>query len=314
MAHFEGLMAAPFTPLDSNGNLALNVIPRYVEKLVADGLKGVFVCGSTGEGPNLTTEERMFAAAAFKQAAGKRLKIFVHVGHASIAESQELAQHAVQIGADAISSVSAFYFKPTSEENLVDCLADIAAAAPHLPFYYYHIPHLTGVKMEMIKLLTLGESKLPSLTGVKFTAPLLYEYQQCLNYSEGKYDMLFGIDEMLLPALAAGARGMVGSTYNFAAPLYRDIINSFESRDIPSAQKKMLYLIDVVKVMLAFPAVSAQKAIMKKLGLDLGPCRLPLATLTKSDESALLKELDNLRFFEVLSAAYTNNGKVAHTS
>ncbi len=314
MTHFEGLMAAPFTPLDSNGNLALNVIPRYVEKLVADGLKGVFVCGSNGEGPNLTTEERMFTAAAFKEAAGKRLKIFVHVGHASIAESQELAQHAVEIGADAISSVSAFYFKPTSEENLVDCLADIAAAAPRLPFYYYHIPHLTGVKMEMIKLLTLGESKLPSLAGVKFTAPLLYEYQQCLNYSEGRYDMLFGIDEMLLPALAAGARGMVGSTYSFAAPLYRDIMNSFAARDIPSAQKKMLYLIEVVQVMLTFPAVSAQKTIMKRLGLDLGPCRLPLATLTKSDESALLKQLDDLRFFEVLSTASTNNGKIAQNN
>lgn len=306
MNHFEGLMAAPFTPLDHNGNLALHLIPHYVEKLVADGLKGVFVCGSNGEGPNLTSEERMLTAAAFKKAADGQLKVFVHVGHASVSESQKLAEHAVAIAADAISAVSAFYFKPTSEENLIDCLADIATAAPGLPFYYYHIPHLTGVKMDMVKFLELSDIKLPSLAGVKFTAPLLYEYQQCLNFSEGKYDMLFGMDEMLLPALAAGAKGMVGSTYNFAAPLYKEIMESFEAGEIPLARTKMLYLVEVVQVMLKFPATSAQKTIMKRLGLDLGPCRLPLATLSESDESALLKQLDDMRFFDILSAASAN--------
>jgi N-acetylneuraminate lyase len=301
MNHFEGLMAAPFTPLNSNGDLALEVIPQYVEKLLADGVRGLFVCGSTGEGPNLTSEERMLTAAAFKEAAADRLKIFVHVGHASIAESQKLAQHAVKIGADAISAVSAFYFKPHSEGHLAECLADVAMAAPNLPFYYYHIPHLTGVKMDMMKFLRIGETKLPTLAGVKFTAPLLFEYQQCLNYLKNKYDMLFGIDEMLLPALAAGAKGMVGSTYNFAAPLYHDIIQSFN--DLDSSRRKMLYLVEVVQVMLTYPPVSAQKTIMKRLGIDLGPCRLPLGTLTRTEEAELLKKLDDMRLFKMLSVA-----------
>lgn len=309
MNHFTGLMAAPFTPLNSKGELALDIVPPYVQKLASDGLNGIFVCGSNGEGPNITSEERMLAAAAFKRAATKQLKVFVHVGHSSIAESQKLAEHAAKIGADAISSVSAFYFKPTSEENLVDSLAEIASAAPGLPFYYYHIPHLTGVEMNMMRFLELGQEKIPTLAGVKYTSPMLHEFQHCLSYSKNKFDMLFGMDEMLLPALSIGAKGMVGSTYSFAAPLYRQVIDSFNNGDLAAAQSRMLFLVKMVRVLLKFPAISAQKAIMKRLGLDLGPCRLPLDSLDRSAESSLYKQLDDLNFFQKLLASSRENGE-----
>lgn len=309
MNYFTGLMAAPFTPLDNKGNLAPEVIPLYVKRLVSDGLKGIFVCGSNGEGPNFTSEERMLAAAAFREAAGNHLRVFVHVGHSSIAESQRLAEHAVKIGADAISSVSAFYFKPKSEENLVDSLAEIATAAPHLPFYYYHIPRLTGVEMNIPKFLALGESKIPTLAGVKYTAPLLHEYQHCLSYAKNKFDMLFGMDEMFLPALAVGAKGMVGSTYNFAAPLYEEVVKSFRQGDLISARTKMLYLVEMVHLLLKFPVISAQKAIMKRLGLDLGPCRLPLTSLDHSAELSLYKHLDDMKFFQKLLVSSGDKGE-----
>lgn len=309
MNHFTGLMAAPFTPLDRKGKLALDVVAPYVQKLISDGLQGIFVCGSNGEGPNFTSDERMLVAEAFTKAAANRLKVFVHVGHSSIAESQKLAEHAAHIGADAISSVSAFYFKPASEENLVDSLAEIAAAAPSLPFYYYHIPRLTGVQMNMMKFLQQGEKKIPTLAGVKYTAPLLHEYQQSLDYSKNKFDMLFGMDEMLLPALSVGAKGLVGSTYNFAAPLYHEVMQNFQEGDIRAARTKMLFLVQMVNVLLKFPAISAQKAIMKRLGIDLGPCRLPLESLDRSSQVSLYTQLDDIKFFQTLMVSSGGNGK-----
>ena len=83
----QGLIAAAFTPFNEDGSLNLGLVPALVEKLLQDGLKGIFVCGSNGEGPNMTTEERMMVAEAFVKAANKRLLIIVHVGHSSIAES-----------------------------------------------------------------------------------------------------------------------------------------------------------------------------------------------------------------------------------
>jgi N-acetylneuraminate lyase len=115
-----------------------------------------------------------------------------------IEESKKLAAHAAKIGADASSSVAAFYFKPTLVHNLVDCMAEIASAAPQLPFYYYHMPSPTGVGMDMVEFLQLGEKSIPNLAGIKYTASTLHEYQACLNFKDGKFDVLFGFDEMVI--------------------------------------------------------------------------------------------------------------------
>lgn len=302
MDQINGLLAAPFTPFHNDGSLNLDIIPRYVERLVNDGLKGIFVCGSNGEGPNMTIEERMLVAEAFKKAAGDKLKLFVHVGHTSIRESQKLARHAQSIQADAISSVAAFYFKPGSVNNLVTAMSEIAAAVPQMPFYYYHIPHLTGVGMDMIEFLKLSEHKIANLAGIKYTAATLWEYQLCLNYDGGKYDILFGLDEMLLPALSVGSKGAIGSTYTFAAPLYIQVCDSFRQGNYEEAKAKMHYLVQMVKVLLMFPPIPAQKSIMKRLGLDLGPCRQPLTVLTQEQESSLYEKLEALEFFDTLSS------------
>ena len=301
MDHINGLIAAPFTPFHQDGSLHLEIIPSYVDKLVSDGLKGIFVCGSNGEGPNMTIEERMLVSEAFKKAVKGRMKLWVHVGHTSIAESRKLAVHAQNIGADAVSSVAAFYFKPASVSNLVDAMSEIAEVVPQMPFYYYHIPHLTGVGMDMIEFLKQSESRIPNLAGIKYTATTLWEYQLCLNFAAGKYDILFGLDEMLLPALSVGSKGAIGSTYTFAAPLYLQVYNAFMQGDLEKARAKMLYLVQMVKVLLQFPPIPAQKAIMKRLGFDLGPCRQPLTTLSKADELSLYGKLDALQFFDKLT-------------
>src|SRR5690606_18902447 len=212
MIKINGLIAATFSTYREDGSLDLEGISPLVNKLVNDGLKGIFICGTNGEGPNLTVEERMAVAERYVAVAKGKLLVFVHVGHTSIAESQKLARHAEEIGADAISAVAAFYFKPVSVENLTDSMAQIAAAAPNTPFYYYHIPALTGVGMYMVQLLQLGEARIPTLAGIKYTAATIYEYQACLAYGDGKFDVLYGYDELLLPALAVGAKGAVGST------------------------------------------------------------------------------------------------------
>lgn len=296
--HIEGLIAAAFTPFHEDGSLNLDLIPALTDKLVKDGLKGIFVCGSNGEGPNMTTEERMLVAEAFVKAANKRLLIIVHVGHSSIAESRKLAAHAAQIGADAFSSVAAFYFKPASVQVLADCMAEIASAAPTLPFYYYHIPTLTGVGMDMMEFLQIAGNRIPNLVGIKYTASTIQEYQSCFNYENGRFDVLFGFDELLLPALVVGARGAIGSTYTFAASQYLQTKAYFESGDIKAAQQQHLFMVEVIRIFAKYPSIPAQKAIMKMLGWDLGPCRLPLTTFSQAQYDQLYKELDALSFFK----------------
>ncbi len=305
MNKIEGLIAAAFTPFYEDGSLNLALVPALVDKLYADGLKGIFVCGSNGEGPNMTTEERMKVAEAFVKAANRRLMIIVHVGHSSIAESKTLAAHAAEIGADAFSSVAAFYFKPVSVENLADCMIEIASAAKDLPFYYYHIPHLTGVGMDMVEFLKYAGPKIQNLAGIKYTATTLQEYQACLNFENGKYDILYGLDELLLPALVIGAKGAIGSTYTFAAPLYHKTIKAFESGDLSAAREHHSYLVEVIRVLLRYPPIPGQKGTMKMLGFDMGPCRLPLPALSTASYEKFQRELTRLDFFNRLPMIQT---------
>lgn len=296
----NGIVAATFAAYQADGSLNLTIIPQLVDKLVADGVAGVYICGTNGEGPNMTVEERMAIAEAYVKAANKRILVLVHVGHTSIQECKKLAAHAAQIGADAFSSVAAFYFKPTSVQNLVDCMAEIASAAPELPFYYYHMPTLTGVGMDMVEFLALGEQKIPNLAGIKYTASTLHEFQACLNYKDGKFEVLSGYDEMLLSALAVGAVGAIGSTYTFAAPVYLEIIKLFRNNDLAAASALQLKVVDFIRCIIKHPSIAAQRAIMKMMGYDLGDARLPLVPLSSDKFIELKADLTKAGFFELL--------------
>jgi N-acetylneuraminate lyase len=293
----DGLIAATFTPFHPDGSIHTEMIPVVVEKLVADGLKGIFICGTNGEGPNMTISERMTVAEHFLEAAAGRIKVIVHVGHSSITEARILATHAAAIGSDAISSVSAFYFKPVSTANMVDCMASIAAAAPELPFYYYHIPHLTGVSVDVDDFIRSAGASIPNLAGVKYTATTLHDFQSCHQHWKGRYQMLFGLDEMMLPALSVGASTFIGSTYTFAAPAYLKTIELFRTGQMDAARENHAFLVEMIRVFAKYPPIPAQKAIMKMLGWDFGPTRLPLTTLDAADADRLQRELEAISFF-----------------
>ena len=292
----------------------MDPISVLVEKLISEGIKGIFICGRNGEGPNLTIEERMLTAEKYVKAINKRIVLMVHVGHPSIAESKKLAAHAQKIGADAISAVSTFYFKPESAQVMVECMAEIASAAPDLPFYYYHIPALTGVSVNVLEFLQLGEQKIPSLAGIKYTASTLHEYQACLNYKKGKFDILFGYDELLLPALSIGAKGAIGSTYTFAAPIYLKIMECFRNGDIAAAQELQYSSVKMVQCLAKHSAIPTQKAIMKMLGMDLGPCRLPLNTLTNAQLTELTEQLSATGFFTTLKKLSASEANIEKTN
>ena len=192
------------------------------------------------------------------------------------------------------------YFKPATLDDLIDFCAEMAAAAPKLPFYYYHIPALTGVTFPMTQFLEAGAERIPTLAGLKFTDEDLMEFRQCLRVQDGRFNVMFGRDEILLAALALGARAAVGSTYNYMAPLYLRIIDAFESGDIESARADQSRAIDVISLLHKYDG-AAGKAIMKIIGVDCGPVRPPLRSLSDEHQAELRSDLERIGFFEFCS-------------
>ncbi|WP_442505239.1 dihydrodipicolinate synthase family protein [Novipirellula sp. SH528] len=233
----DGLVAATYTPFDELQELKLDVIPAMVDDVLARGVSGLYVCGSTGEGMSLTSDERRRVTGAYVQATAGRVPVIVQVGHNSVREARLLAEHAAEVGADAISATCPSYFPVRDAKTLAACMADIAGGAPALPFYYYHIPALTGSAVDVAEFMKCGGDQINNLVGLKYTDTKLFEFQHCLEMDNGKFDVVWGCDEMLLGALATGARAAIGSTYNIAAPLYRRLIDAFESGNLIEARK-----------------------------------------------------------------------------
>lgn len=293
-----GLIAAPHTPMRPDGSVDLDRIEAQAEFLRANGVAGAFVCGTTGEGVSLTLDERRAVAEAWRAAAPAGFPVIVNVSHTCLADARALAAHALAVGADAFAASAPYYFKVAGPEDLARFLAEAASAAPGLPFYYYHIPSMTGAGFPLADVLAATAPRAPNLAGAKFTHEALDDFRRCLALEGGRFNVLFGRDEMLLAGLALGATGGVGTTYSFAAPLYRRIMDAFARGEMDCARADQLRAAELVAVMRRFGGITASKAIMALAGLDLGPVRLPLRDLGEEERRALGEELARIGFFE----------------
>lgn len=298
MDRLTGLIAATHTPMRTDGSVDLERVDDQARHLVRTGVRGAFVGGTTGESLSLTVEEREALAARWTHVArGTPLAVIVHVGHNALADSRRLAAHAQELGAVAIAAMAPCFFRPRTVRELAEHLAPVAAAAPETPFYYYDIPALTGVALPMPELLAAAD-RIPTFAGIKYTNSDLAMLQECLAFGDGAFDILFGTDEALLAGLALGTRGAVGSTYNFAAPVYHRILAAFEAGDFDTARAWQRRSVALVRVIAAYGYAAAAKSVMALIGVDCGPARLPLAALDERQVAALRRDLEALGFFE----------------
>lgn len=302
-ARLRGLIAATHTPTLADGEINLSVIDAQAAHLANNGCRGAFVCGTTGESTSFTVDERRAVADRWVAVAQDSLAVIVNVGHACLADARTLAAAAQQSGADGIAAMGPSFIRPPSVGDLVEYCRGIAAAAPDLPFYYYHIPSLTAVHFPMIDFLAAAAAKIPNLGGIKYTHHDLGDFAQCLAFGGGRFDILFGRDEILLAALAMGGTGAVGSTYNFAAPLYRRIIDAFTRGDMATARECQHKSIEMVEVLLRHGSslLASSKATMGRVGIDCGPVRSPLSVMTDQEVESMFADLDAIGFDEFRS-------------
>ena len=298
--HIEGLVAAPFTPMNPDGSINLDIIESQANSLAANKVVGAFLCGTTGQSLSLSVSERKRIMTRWAEVAPEQLKVIAHVGHCALPAAIDLALHAQELGLHATGAMPPVFFKPQNINELVAWCVEIANAAPRLPFYYYHLPSMTGVDLPMVDFLNAAKDKIPNLVGIKFTHHNLSDLTSCLTLDDGRFDMLFGRDEALLAGLALGVKGAVGSTYNFAAPLYIRLIEAFAQNDLDTARKLQQISIDMVNIIAATPCSfqPAAKSILKMIGLDLGGVRQPLQNITESQYKDLKTRLEKINFFD----------------
>ncbi|WGL55407.1 dihydrodipicolinate synthase family protein [Kluyvera intermedia] len=295
MEKLTGLIAAPHTPFDAHGEVNYPVIDSIAEHLIDQGVKGVYVLGTTGEGIHCSVEERKKVAERWVAASHGKLSITLHTGALSIADSLALSRHADTLDIFATSVIGPCFFKPGSVEDLVEYCRLNAAAAPSKGFYYYH-SGMSGLSLDMEQFLITAADKIPNLSGMKFNSSDMYEFQRCLRVNNGQFDIPFGVDEFLPAGLACGAIGAVGSTYNYAAPLYLRLIDSFNQGNHQDVAACMDKVIAIIRVLVQYGGVAAGKLAMQLHGIDVGDPRRPLRPMTAEQKQDALAEFRAAEF------------------
>lgn len=285
------VMAAVYTPMKRSGlELDLDIIPAYAEYVATRNITNIMPAGSNGESLSLSVAERKALAGAWGKAAPQHgLRVYMHIGSESLVDAIELARHtASTTGISGILAMTPVYFKPTVE-SLHDFLAAIAAAAPDMPFWFYHFPDDTGVLPgQAHRLLKLADKlgRIPNLMGIKFTDYNLMDFQACTQVANGKYNMLYGRDEQLLGALDLGAATGVSSTIQFA-PSLRDVWSFYKKGDKVGAKNAQESNAKLCSMFGNFAGdIMVQKSIMKMAGMDVGPARLPNRDLNPLEYAA----------------------------
>jgi N-acetylneuraminate lyase len=299
MTHdLSGLIPAVFSPMHADGELMLDGIGDYADRLIAGGVGGMLIGGTTGEFASLSIAERRRLAEAFVEVVKDRVPVVVHVGCNDLPSTRELAAHAQTIGADAIALAPPSFLTPPDVAATVHWCRQVAEHAPALPLFYYHIPSMTGVKMSMLEFLRAAVGRVDSLAGIKFTHEALDEYALVVDEFGESLNILFGRDELFLPGLSVGAQGAVGSSYNFALPLYKQLREAFIAGDMATAQSAQCTAVKLIETLKRYRYPSASKFCMSLIGLPCGQPRSPLTALSPADETALRAELEAMGFFD----------------
>lgn len=287
----NGLIAAPFTAFTAANEIDYAMVPRQVEALLRQGVAGAYVLGTTGEGVSCSLAERLELMAAWSDASRGRLKLIAHIGALALPEVRILARQAVKCGYFATSVVPPTYFRPGSAADLAAYLAESAGYAPELPFYYYHTM-LARLDITATALLETVEAgcPIPNLAGVKFNHHDFFDYQNACHVADGKYDIVYGVDEFFAGALALGARGFIGSTYNYSARLYQRIRDDWADNRQDAVLTGMRTVCAGVRLLQAYGGLPCGKALMRLQGLDLGGVRLPLRPLAGERQRELVEK------------------------
>ncbi|MBD2844165.1 N-acetylneuraminate lyase [Paenibacillus sp. IB182496] len=298
----KGLYTALVTPMNENGDIDYDSLQALIEHQLRSGVSGFYVGGSTGEAFMLSMTERKKLLEAAVGAVAKRAKVIAHTGCISTRDSVDLAVHAEQTGADAVSAVVPFYYKAGIQELQQHYETIMSAVA--VPMLIYHFPGATGVSLTVDFYESM--SRHPQCLGVKFTSMNLFEMQQIRDKCGERFLILSGHDEVYAASVLMGSEGAIGSTFNMMPSLYRDMFSLAATGQWSKLPALQAQANEVIAHMLQFDVIPYEKAILHLQGvLKTSVVRSPLKRFTP-EETARIAE-----FYRSSSLLQSNSAQVS---
>ena len=286
------LLTAMVTPFGPRGEVDLDAAESLARYLVAEGNDGLVVCGTTGEAPALTDDEKLQLFARCKRAVGESAAIVAGTGGNNTRHSVELTKRAEALGVDAILAVVPYYNKPTQDGMLLHFGA--LAEATTLPVIVYNIPARTGANMLPATLLELA-ARHGNIAGVKESSGDIAQFAAILRARPDGFRFWSGDDYLFLPALALGAEGLISVAAHHCARELPALQGAYERGAVAAAARGSLQLSELVATLFATPNPIPIKWAMNELGFPAGPCRSPLGAMPPELAARLRPQLEPFR-------------------
>ena len=269
----KGVMPALVTPLTDDGDkIDKSRIMNLVDSVIDGGVSALVPCGTTGEFQNLSINERKKVIEIVIDHANGRVPVIAATGHSSTKIAIELTKHAKDIGAEAVLVVTPYYHKPT-DRGIYEHYRTLAEAVD-IPIILYNIPQATGVNLSWQMVEDLVE--IPNIIGLKDSSGELRYMLSVLEKTGKRLSVLCGHDEVVLPALAAGASGMILASANVIPDIWVELYKSMNRLDLEKARDTQLRIQKITRIIAKSGPVGA-KAALNMLGIEVGPVRLPLS-------------------------------------
>ncbi|MCD8844451.1 N-acetylneuraminate lyase [Staphylococcus gallinarum] len=266
-----GLFAALLVPFDENGDIKVDGLREVAKNAIeTEQLDGLYVNGSSGENFLLNTDQKKQIFKIAKASVTDDTKMIAQVGSLDLKEAIELGKYATELGYDAISAVTPFYY-PFSFEEIRDYYFDLIEATQN-DLIIYAIPDLTGVNISIDQFESLFNHE--RIIGVKYTAPNFYLLERIRKAFPNKL-ILSGFDEMLVQAAISGVDGAIGSTYNINGKRARQIFEAVHQGNVAEAYQLQHESNDIIETVLELGIYPTLKEVLKTRGIDSGLPKKP---------------------------------------
>jgi len=286
---FEGVFPAIITPFLKDESLDEEGLKKNIRYLSNTGISGIVPCGTTGESATLTFEEHKRVVEIAVEAS--KVPVIAGTGSNNTREAMELTRHAAEAGADAALLITPYYNKPT-DEGMFEHFKAVAEKCD-IPIVLYNVPSRTGINLKPELVAKL--SKVKNIVAIKEASGNLSQQSQIIEQTRGSdFVVLSGDDDLTLPTMALGARGVVSVIANVAPRKTVALVNAALKGDFETARKLHYELLPLVRAMFLETNPIPVKTAHKYLGLANGPLRLPMSSMAPEKEATLKEILEKL--------------------
>ncbi len=283
---FTGIATALVTPLNQEG-IDYENFGRLIDWQIAEGINGLVVCGTTGEGSTLTDDEHREAIRFAVERAAGRVPVIAGTGSNDTAYALELTRHACEVGVDGVLVVTPYYNKAT-QNGLVKMFTEIADAST-APVILYNVPSRTGVNIAPKTVATLADH--PNICGIKEASGNISAIAEIQALCRDKIDLYSGNDDQIVPILSLGGKGCISVLSN---PLPRktvEICDRFFKGDVKGAAELQLALLPLVNALFSEVNPIPVKSAMAAMGYCDEYLRSPLTVMEEPNRAVLLEEM-----------------------